>query len=586
MEAIDLVIIGCGWDGVAMAKTYHEADPTATIRIIDTADSVGGCWAEERVYPGLNTNNILSSYEFSDFPMDASLVGSQPGAHIPGEGVHRYFCEAVRYFDLERFLLLQTKVETATLRDDDLWQLSLSSISSPTSKSTMIARKLVIATGLTSEPFMPLFEGQESFQGLRIHSKELKPRAEDLSKCQNVVVIGGNKSAWDVCYSVARRGGKAHMVMRPSGGGPSWVWRRRFKWFGWQTSLPRLTAIRIFSLFDPWPFIEKGTIWSSVRDFLHQSTLGLAITSTFWRLLGQHLCRINGYRDHEGTEKLEPWASTYWMGNSLSTLNYPSDWFEFAKSGNIQAHHADVVSLSENSVNLTDGLIEHVDGLVCCTGWNALPPIDFQPPETRELLGIPQKELQSEAMHSQKARTWILDKCPQLGNPSRAVKSVVTEEKAALKERTTPYRLYRYVVPSCEHFLAAKNLAFIGINFSLHTVILAQAQALWITAFFQDKLQHMRGSALDHKQISHDTILQSEYQELRRPKIAGGAGEKFADLVFDSIPYVDLLLRDLGLEASRKGSWWRDLVEPYSLRDYKGLVQEWMRSLKKRGVFE
>ncbi|KAF2161924.1 hypothetical protein M409DRAFT_69447 [Zasmidium cellare ATCC 36951] len=554
MDAVDLVVVGCGWNGVAMAKT---------------------------VYPGLNTNNILGSYEFSDFPMDPSLVGSRQRAHIPGEGVHRYFCEAVQYFDLERFLLLQTKVETATLRDDNLWQLSCSSTLSPGSQSSLLARKLVIATGLTSEPYMPTFQGQDSFQGLRIHSKELKPRADDLSKCQNVVVIGGNKSAWDVCYSVARRGGKAHMVMRPSGGGPSWVWPRRLKWFGWQTSLPRLTMIRMFTLFDPWPFAEKGTIWSKVRDFLHQSTLGLAITNAFWKLLGRHICRINGYREHIGTEKLEPWASTYWMGNSLSTLNYPSDWFELAKSGNIRIHHADVASLSGNSVKLTDRLVENVDALVCCTGWSALPPIDFLPSEARELLGIPQSELESESLLAREAQNWILDKRPYLRNTSRVVQDTVAGEKPSSKERTTPYRLYRYVVPSSERLLGARNLAFVGIDFSLQTVVLAQAQALWITAFFKDRLPHMRGSALDHKQILHDTILQSEYQELRRPKIAGGAGEKFPDLVFDSIPYVDILLGDLGLEAKRKGNNFRDLMTPYTLKHYRGLVQDWLRTVEK-----
>lgn len=525
-------------------------------------------------------DNILGSYEFSDLPMDPDLVGSVPGAHISGEGVHRYFCEAVRHFDLERYLLLQTKVETATLRDDDLWQLSCSSILSSGSKSTLITRKLVVATGLTSEPFMPSFEGQDNFRGLRIHSKDLKPRAEDLVKCQNVVVIGGNKSAWDVCYCVARRGGKAHMVIRPSGGGPGWAWPRRFKWFGRQTSLPKLTVTRIFSLFDPWPFIERGSVWSRARDFLHQSKLGLAITNTFWESLGRHLCRMNGYRDHVGTEKLEPWASTYWMGNSLSTLNYPSDWFDFARSGDIQIHHADLMSLSEDSILMTDGTVENVDALVCCTGWNALPPIDFEPLDIRESLGIPQKKLESEVILAQNARSWILENRPYLHGPSHLAQMPQRKKKSTPSERTTPYRLYRFVVPSNARLLAAKNLAFIGIDFSLLTVLLAQVQALWITAFFQDKLSHIRSSGPEHQRIVHDTMVQSEYQQLRRPRLTGGAGERFPDLVFDSLPYVDLLLEDLGLQTMRKGSWLCDMLVPYSLKDYQNLVQEWLRSLR------
>lgn len=512
--------------------------------------------------------------------MDPDLVGSQSGAHIPGDGVHKYFCEVVRYSDLERFLLLQTKVDTATLRHDDLWELSCSSTLSSGSKSTLLTRKLVVATGLTSEPYMPSFEGQENFRGLRIHSKELKPQAENLAQCQNVVVVGGNKSAWDVCYSVARRGGTAHMVIRPSGGGPGWVWPRRFHWFGWQTSLPKLTVTRIFSLFDPWPFVERGTFWSSVRDILHQSKLGLAVTNTFWRLLGQHLCRVNGYRDHVSTEKLEPWASTYWMGNSLSTLNYPSDWFEFAKGDNIKIHHADLMSLSEDSILMTDGLVEEVDALVCCTGWNALPPIEFQPLEIRYSLGIPQEESESEVVLAQNARSWILDKRPYLRKVCRSTQIAEVDKGPTLRERTTPYRLHRFVVPSNARFLAAKNLAFIGIDLSLLTVLLAQVQALWITAFFKDKLSHVRSSGPEHQQIVHETITQSEYQQLRRPKISGGAGEKFPDLVFDSLPYVDLLLKDLGLQTMRKGKWISDMMVPYSLQDYQNLVQEWMKSLE------
>lgn len=471
--------------------------------------------------------------------------------------------------------MLQTKVETATLRDDDTWELSYCSTKS-SATGEMFAKRLVIAAGLTSEPYMPIFKGQDDFQGLRIHSKELKPRADELAKCQNVVVIGGNKSAWDVCYSVARRGGKVHMVMRPSGGGPSWVWPRRFKWFGWQTSLPKLTMTRIFSLFDPWPFVEKGTIWSSVRSLLHHSKLGLALTNTFWKLLGRHVCKINRYRESSDTEKLEPWCSTYWMGNSLSTLNYPTDWFDFVRSGIVEVHHAEVDSMSRDSIQLTDGFLEDVDALVSCTGWDALPAIDFQPPEIRLLLGLPQAQQRSDELLVNTARQWILNERPYLAAPSR-IRNTTSAPEKALNYKTTPYRLYRFVVPNSERLLRAKNLAFIGINFSLHTVILAQAQALWITAFFKDRLPQLQDSNIDQERIIHDTVLHSEYQALRRPRAMGGAGEKFPDLVFDSIPYVDLLLGDLGLETRRKGGGLRDWLVPYTVGDYRGLVQEWQQ---------
>ena len=63
-------------------------------------------------------------------------------------------------------------------------------------------------------------------------------------------------------------------------------------------------------------------------------------------------------------------------------------------------------------------------------------------------------------------------------------------------------------------------------------------------------------------------------------------------MAFDAIPYVDMLLRDLGLDWRRKvkvenaketgfagwravKAWWREVFWPYGPGDYIGLVDEW-----------
>ena len=52
-------------------------------------------------------------------------------------------------------------------------------------------------------------------------------------------------------------------------------------------------------------------------------------------------------------------------------------------------------------------------------------------------------------------------------------------------------------------------------------------------------------------------------------------------MAFDSLPYVDLLLKDLGLSYHRKGGWgWRELFVPYDQGDYRGLVTEWTRNIQ------
>ncbi|KAL5395157.1 hypothetical protein PMIN03_005233 [Paraphaeosphaeria minitans] len=56
-------------------------------------------------------------------------------------------------------------------------------------------------------------------------------------------------------------------------------------------------------------------------------------------------------------------------------------------------------------------------------------------------------------------------------------------------------------------------------------------------------------------------------------------------MVFDSLPYFDALLRDLGLEDKRKGTvlgckhWVAESFQSYGPKDYEGLVDEWKRMM-------
>ena len=107
-----------------MCKTYHEANPEASICVFDPASTVGGVWSKEKIYPGLHTNNLIGSFEFSDFPMTPSRYGLQRGDHMPGEVVHRYMEDAVEYFGIDRYLRLGTKVESAEMKDNGQWIIS------------------------------------------------------------------------------------------------------------------------------------------------------------------------------------------------------------------------------------------------------------------------------------------------------------------------------------------------------------------------------------------------------------------------------------------------------------------------------
>lgn len=501
--------------------------------------------------------------------MKPDIAGCRPFEPIPGMGVHRYLCEAVKVFGIEQFLRLGWKVQSARLKEDTTWEVIYTSSKSPSVEKTVQTHKLVVATGLASEPYMPDLSGREQFKGVLMHSKELKSRSKELAAARNVVVLGGNKSAYDVCYQVAQSGGVAHMVLKSSGGGPSFQWPGLMPLFGRMIALPVLASTRFFTLFDPWPFVADASL---IRTFLHRWTIGLRITQIFWGWITD--AYVQRLKNDKRTAMLVPWTSAYWMGTSLGTLNYPTDWHQLVREDRIIVHHTDIVSFSQNTVELTNGVLEDVDAIVCCTGWRAISPIQFLPATLDLGLSSLPKEAGDEEAMVRQAQEYVLQQRPYLATPPRAMLS----NDMSIRTDATPCRLYRYMLPPTKRFMHSRNLAFFAADNPLAFTTAADIQALWITAFFSDKISHLQQHHLNMDQICRETMLLTEYERLRRPKIAGGVGERYGEYVFDHLPYLDSLMQDLGLQWRRKSTLWKEWFEPYGVMEYKGLVEEWMQS--------
>lgn len=578
-----------------MAKTYSECCPSESILVVDSAASIGGVWAAERVYPGLKTNNLIGSYEFSDFPMVPEKYGCRSGQHIPGAVVHTYLCDAVKHFCIASKIRLNTKVQVAKLEDDSSWIVETAAHSSTlgveslASRHELRARKLVLATGTTSEPFRPTFDNESAFVGPILHSKELQGRSSELASASSVVVVGGNKSAFDVCYTAAQNGSEVHMVMRPRGGGPNYVWPARFTWFWVTTSLARLSCTRFAAYFDPCIWVTGWIQW-----FLHRTWVGRLLTMLFWQLLRHRIEEINGYDKSDGTRLVKPWTSPYWMGNSLSVHNYEESWFDLAARGKIKVHIADIEYLSERAVHLSNGETLSADALVCCTGWKAAPPIRFIPDDLPSTLGLPGAVYEHNS-DTLRADQRVFSLFPDLSKgPDKHIPIPGDREKHWDFEQTqreyasTAYQLYRFLVPTNPAFLRNRTIAFIGAHLSVHAIVLAQVQALWITAFFMDRVTNIFVQSLASaklEDIKNEAVLHAEFERLRHPPEAGGSGQRYPDLIFDSIPYVDMLLKDLGMQVHRKPSWYKELFEPHGVRDYRDLTQDWINNHSMRARY-
>lgn len=507
---------------------------------------------------------MLGLLEYSDFPMDEATFGVGPGQHIPGEIVHSYLHQYARRFGVYDKIRFSTRVLSAESLRDEGWRLrTRSGSSSEAVESSLLTRKLIVATGLTSDPNMPKLPGSESFGSPLFHTRDFRQHATTLESVQNVVVLGGAKSAWDAVYLYASRGVHVDMVIRQSGKGPCWMSPPYVtplkRW------LEKLVFTRLLTWFSPCIWGDADG-YGFARQFLHGTAIGRWLTQSFWATLGRDVLALNGYDKHPETDiaKLKPWTDVFYVGTALGILNYPTNFYDYVKNGTVRVHIDEISHLSPKTVNLTSGPVLHADALVCATGWNHSPPLEFLPAGIADELGLPYNLSATQRDLVDKADNEIMARFPSLR--AQPPYSAVSVKAGDVEVR--PFRLYRFMVPPAT--MHAHNIGFVGAMSTLSNSMVAQTQALWLASYLSGRLSPLESKTC--AEIEYETVLQSEFGKWRTP---AGYGDRFPDIVFDTMPYIDLMLEELGLEKRRKGGW-REWLEGYGPDDYRGLVEEWM----------
>ncbi|KAF4917911.1 FAD-dependent monooxygenase DEP4 [Colletotrichum viniferum] len=550
-ESYDAIVVGAGWFGLAAAKAYSQLNPTANLAVLETAESCGGTWSNNRLYPGLKSNNMIGTYEYPDFPMSEEVYGVKPNNHIPGAILHRYLTDFAKHFGFFDRIQFNTSVDLVERLGDDGWRLSVTSAGGA---RTIVTEKLILATGLTSTPNIPSYENSESFGGLLFHAKDFCKKAPELKDIKNAVVVGGAKSAFDVAYALVQDGTTVDLIVRPNGHGPVWIappfvtpLKKR---------LDQLLNVRCMSWFSPCPWgFEDG--YGGVRNFLHGTAVGRFIVDSFWKVLSGDVLSANAYDSHPELAKLKPWHSAFWIGSGLSILNYDSSLFDLVKEGKIRVHIDNIDRLEPHRVILASGEQLDAEAIICSTGWKKESTIKFAglgeekfglavtPSEKREL--------------DQDADAKVLSLYPRLA----AQPKLSFQPKEA-----NPLRYYRFMVPST--MMSKRNLAFAGMISTVSTSVCATIQGHWIAAYLSGKLDR---EPTTEQEITDEIMLHTQWGKWRFG--ACGYGNSLPDFVFEGLPYVNMLMKDLGLETHRKPSGFQELTSPYLPVDFRGLVDEW-----------
>ncbi|KAF7902103.1 uncharacterized protein EAF01_007401 [Botrytis porri] len=398
-------------------------------------------------------------------------------------------------------------------------------------KRIIKTKKLAIATGQNSLPYIPTFPNQTNFQSPIVHQKHFRQistsaLASDFPYTA-VTILGGGKSAADMVYECVKAGKKVSWLIRQSGEGPAIFAGAKGR--GQYRNSAEMSATRAFSALSPSCFAEQ-TWWSR---FIHRSRIMNSIVSRIWK-----------GADEEATK-----LADFERENALPGF----EGLKFERYG------------GEECEGLSGGYCTAGCSCDCKRGYPFLSPAQI-----REF-GLPHPGIEDS---EEEARIWdsltenatreILTSFPKLRNPPDSMHTQGQKETTQAIP-STPTRLYKFLAPLND--LPDPSLVFLSHVHLSNAFRLAEAQALWTTAYFSSHL-----SLPGLREARCEVAYQNGFSKLRYPAHGEGGNYFHVDLV----GYTDALVREVGLGSYRGGGVWRDWVSTCTARDYGGMREEFL----------
>lgn len=253
-------------------------------------------------------------------------------------------------------------------------------------------------------------------------------------------------------------------------------------------------------------------------------------------------------------------SSIIWQNGTAGGCHFKDFWPLVAEK--VYIYRCDVKSLNGNELYLNDDVGTHFpcDAVLCGTGWKrGLYMFDN---DTLMNLGLPfpkNIETPEETAKWEKlvgdADEQVLKRFIMLRNPPKHYHKY---------EHRTPYRLYHTLAPVHDDSILFMNHVVAGAK-----LFAAEAQAIWAVAYW-DKAFKLPSVADREKDIAHMIAWN------KRRYLSNGELGHFA--AFDSVPYVDRLLDEIGLKAHRSKGWLGNMFAPIMPADLGKVWDEYLTS--------
>ena len=196
-----VLIIGGGQGGIALGARLRQLDvPTL---IIEKNERAGDSWRKRYKSLCLHDPVWYDHLPYIPFPENWPIFA--PKDKI-GDWLEMY----TRIMELN-YWTSSTCQSARYDEDKQEWEVTVLRDGEPV---VLRPKQLVLATGMSGKPNIPRFPGQDEFRGEQHHSS--RHPGPDAYRGKNVVVIGANNSAHDICAALWEAGAHVTMVQRSS----------------------------------------------------------------------------------------------------------------------------------------------------------------------------------------------------------------------------------------------------------------------------------------------------------------------------------------------------------------------------------
>ncbi|KAF5196940.1 Indole-3-pyruvate monooxygenase yucca6 [Thalictrum thalictroides] len=202
-NAAMVIIVGAGPSGIATSACLNKF--SIPNMVIEREDCFASLW-KEKSYDRLH---LHLAKQFCQLPHMCFPDGCP--TYVSRKQFIQYLDDYVSHFGVKP--LYNRSVESATYDEvDGKWCVKVKNIHSHQKIEEYMAKFLVVASGETSDAYIPEVEGLDSFKGDVFHSTKYKTGETFANK--NVLVVGCGNSGMEIALDLANFGAKTSIVVR------------------------------------------------------------------------------------------------------------------------------------------------------------------------------------------------------------------------------------------------------------------------------------------------------------------------------------------------------------------------------------